>query len=155
MSQMAAYFHVEVKKIRKRMIDAGIEIRDRHQVGKVAAEKAMARSDYIPVGTRAAGKPHKKPEIHYPFTKEQLYEQYVTQNMTQREIAEKYGVSQHVIQRAMKNMGIPSRVPKNTDQSGEKGSSWKGGRAFAPKPDGHRFFAKSQGYWLVKQKAIH
>ena len=82
MSQMAAYFHVEVKKIRKRMIDAGIEIRDRHQVGKVAAEKAMARSDYIPVGTRAAGKPHKKPEIHYPFTKEQLYEQYVTQNMT-------------------------------------------------------------------------
>ena len=50
----------------------------------------------------------------------------------------------------MKNMGIPSRVPKNTDQSGEKGSSWKGGRAFAPKPDGHRFFAKSQGYWLVR-----
>ena len=64
-----------------------------------------------------------------PFTKEQLYADYIVNGMLQKEIGLKYSLSQHCIQRAMKNMGIKAR-PRNSwafhNQQLHNNYSWKG-----------------------------
>lgn len=156
--QTAAYLHVKIKRIRQRMQEIGMEPRNRHEVGKVAAEKAMARPDYIPVGTRAAGKPRKHPEREYPFTREQLYDCYVNQEMTQKEIAERFGVTQKAIWIAMLKMSIPSRIAMKRNQFREKNDYWKGGRTLKERGIAYHpllrksidIYGQRQGYWMIK-----
>lgn len=84
-----------------------------------------------------------------PCTEEELFEMYVNKNMTQDEIAEKLGTTQKVIWRALKKMGISSRVAKKRDQRGKKNSSWRGGRVLAAnKAKGTRF--SDGGYWYIR-----
>lgn len=61
-----------------------------------------------------------------PFSREQLYHDYVLNQMSQHEIATQYGTTQKVVWRAMKNMQIPARVAAKRNQYGENNSSWKG-----------------------------
>lgn len=84
-----------------------------------------------------------------PCNEETLYDLYVVKGMTQTEIAEKLGTSQKVIWRALKKMGIPSRKAAKRDQSGEKNSSWKGGRVLQAKKAGKTRFSDG-GYWYVR-----
>ena len=85
-----------------------------------------------------------------PFTDEELYDLYVNQVMSQKEIADRYGVSQHVVQRAMKKMGIPSRVAAKRNQTGINNTSWRGGRTlFAARAGDTRF--SDAGYWYVRK----
>ena len=49
------------------------------------------------------------------------------QGFTQREIGERYGVSQKSVWRFMKNNGIKARVAYKRDQRGEKNDYWRGG----------------------------
>ena len=62
----------------------------------------------------------------------QLLAETVTQmyesGMTQAEIGEEFGVSQHVVWRFMKNHGIKARKAVKRNQLREKNSSWRGGR---------------------------
>ena len=64
-----------------------------------------------------------------PFTKEQIYEDYITRGMLQRDIAAKYDTTQQYVSRALRNFGIQAR-PRNSwalhDQTGENNSQWKG-----------------------------
>jgi len=73
-----------------------------------------------------------KPWQVLPFTKKQLYEDYVIKGMLQKEIGIKYSVSQKTIWRAMKNMGIKAR-PRNSwahhDQRLHNNHQWKGSAA--------------------------
>jgi hypothetical protein len=63
-----------------------------------------------------------------PFTKEELKKNY-EQGMTQVEIAAKYGTTQKVVFRAMRNFGIKARIPTKRNQNGQNNSSWKGDAA--------------------------
>ena len=84
-----------------------------------------------------------------PFSEEELYDAYVTQGLTQAEVAEKFGTSQKVVWRALGKMEIPARKAAKRDQRGEKNSSWKGGRVLvAASSVGTRF--SDAGYWYVK-----
>jgi len=90
-----------------------------------------------------------------PFTEEELYQAYVVDGLNQHECAERLGVTQKVIWRAMKKMGIPARVAAKRDQRGEKNSSWKGGRILVnhKTKDGHRYLSSrnaNKGYYMVR-----
>jgi hypothetical protein len=87
-----------------------------------------------------------------PFTEEELFNAYVREGMTQYECADKFGVSQHVILRAMRKMNIPARKAVKRDQRGDKNASWKGGRVLinAVTKKGHKFLDYSGGYYMVK-----
>lgn len=63
-----------------------------------------------------------------PFTKEQLEIDYVA-GLSQAEIAVRYGTTQKVIWRAMKNLGVPARKAAKRNQRGSKNDSWKGNQA--------------------------
>lgn len=63
-----------------------------------------------------------------PFTEDQLYRDYVELRMSQSEIAAKYGTTQKVVWRAMKKMGIPTRVAAKRNQYGALNATWRGGR---------------------------
>lgn len=60
-----------------------------------------------------------------PFSKEDLEKKY-SEGYTQKECAEFFKVSQKVIWRAMKNLGIKARKAIKRNQRGEKNDSWKG-----------------------------
>ena len=64
-----------------------------------------------------------------PLTKEQLLHDYLTLGMSQCEIAAKWGTSQKVIWKAMRNFDIKARVAAKRNQKGCKNSSWKGTEA--------------------------
>lgn len=67
-----------------------------------------------------------------PFTAEELHHDYVVCLMSQTEVAQKWGVSQKVVWRALLKSGIASRkaVPRN--QRLERNSNWRGGRHLQP-----------------------
>ena len=67
-----------------------------------------------------------------PFTPEQLWEDYVVLEMTQKEVGEKWGVSQKVIWRALKKCGFPTRRAAARNQKRENNNNWKGGRYLMP-----------------------
>jgi rubrerythrin len=54
---------------------------------------------------------------------------YIYEGMTQEEIAKKFGVSQKVIWRHMRNYGIKTRVAAKRDQRGSRNHMWKGKEA--------------------------
>lgn len=90
-----------------------------------------------------------------PYTEEQLFDLYVTKNMSQTEIGEMFGFSQHKVWRDLKRMGINSRKAAKRDQLGEKNSSWKGGKILVnyKTPEGHRFLSDrnvTKGYYMVR-----
>ena len=86
-----------------------------------------------------------------PFTEKELYRDYVELRMSQDEIAAKYGTTQKVVWRAMKKMGVPTRVAAKRNQSGELNSFWKGGRvlmAVKGKESGKKI-AFGNGYYYI------
>lgn len=68
-----------------------------------------------------------------PFTEEQLHRDYVVLRMSQEEIASKYAVSQKVVWRAMRKMGISARTAAKRNQLRDTNSNWKGGRVLVAK----------------------
>lgn len=84
-----------------------------------------------------------------PFTKEELIEDYEQRNMTQDEIAAKWGVTQKVVWHAMYKMGIKARKAFKRNQYGENNSSWKGGRVLDRKLKTRTKY-KAPGYIRVK-----
>ncbi len=90
-----------------------------------------------------------------PYTEEQLYDLYITQNMSQTEIGNMFNVSQHKVWRDLKRMNINSRKAVKRDQYGENNSSWKGGRTLVnyKTPYGYRFLSdrnKDKGYYMIR-----
>ena len=63
-----------------------------------------------------------------PFTKEQIEVDY-SAGLSQCEIAERYGTTQKVVWRAMKNFGVKARVAAKRNQRGDNNDSWRGGVA--------------------------
>lgn len=66
--------------------------------------------------------------VSRPFDSEQLRVCYES-GMTQTEIAGRFGSSQKVVWKAMREAGISSRVAAKRYQAGDKNSSWKGNDA--------------------------
>ena len=62
-----------------------------------------------------------------PITKEQILEDYFKNNMTQTELAEKYGTTQKIVWRLFKTYGLIARVAKKRNQYDENNDMWKGG----------------------------
>jgi hypothetical protein len=90
-----------------------------------------------------------------PYTEEQLFELYITKNMSQAEIGNMFGVSQHKVFKDLKRMNINSRKATKRNQFGENNSSWKGGRTLVnyKTPYGHRFLSdrnEDKGYYMVR-----
>ena len=83
-----------------------------------------------------------------PCDEETLFRLYVTENKTQTEIAKLLDTSQHVIWRALKKMGIPTRKAAKRDQFGPNNSTWKGGRVLMATKASHMF--SDGGYWYIK-----
>lgn len=67
-----------------------------------------------------------------PFSAEQLAADYLDLKLSQLEIAQKWGVSQKVVWRALKRIGVPSRRAVARNQSGSSNQNWKGGRHLLP-----------------------
>lgn len=99
----------------------------------------------------------------FPLSKEQLYELYVVQGMTQYEIAEKYKVGQTSVCRHLKNHGIIALY--NGDRSGEKNPNWKGvaltpcdncgkpiGKALSERGIGERNYCSRKCYGVQRTK---
>lgn len=89
-----------------------------------------------------------------PYREQELYDLYVTKNMSQTEIGNMFGISQHKVWKDLKRMGINSRVAAKRNQYGEKNSSWKGGKVLVNHrtPNGHRFMSDrntTKGYYMV------
>lgn len=86
-----------------------------------------------------------------PFTEEELHDCYVNKGMTQDEIAKAFGVSQHVVWRAMKKMNIPARRAIKRDQRGSKNAYWRGGRVLVGKTKRQRGERASfgNGYYYI------
>lgn len=84
--------------------------------------------------------------------------------MTQKEIAQRLGVSQKIVWRFMRNNGIQSRVAAKRDQTADKNANWRGGRTVDEfgyvmvKCDGHPRASKRGNYVpehiLVAEKKI-
>jgi len=75
--------------------------------------------------------------------------------MSQAEIGNMFGVSQHKVFKDLKRMNINSRKATKRNQFGENNSSWKGGRTLVnyKTPYGHRFLSdrnKDKGYYMVR-----
>lgn len=90
-----------------------------------------------------------------PFTEEQLYQAYVVDGLNQYETASQLGVTQKVIWRALKKMGIPARKAIKRNQTRENNSSWKGGRTLVnyKTPAGYRYLSDrndNKGYYMVR-----
>ncbi len=88
-----------------------------------------------------------------PFTEEQLFNDYVKLRMSQEEIGAKYGTTQKVVWRAMKRMGVPTRVAAKRNQRGPANTSWKGGRVLSAKVKRQRGerAAFGNGYYYVME----
>ena len=85
-----------------------------------------------------------------PFTEEELVECYINQEMTQEEIAQQFGTTQHVVWRAMRKMAIPTRVAAKRNQLGPLNTSWKGGRLLQGQSAKGTGFSDA-GYWYVRK----
>jgi hypothetical protein len=90
-----------------------------------------------------------------PFTEEELFDAYVKDGLNQYECGLRFEVSQRVIWRAMKKMGIEARVAAKRNQKGDKNSSWKGGRILVnyKTPTGHKYLSdrnQTKGYVMVR-----
>lgn len=86
-----------------------------------------------------------------PFTEADLHRDYVQLGMSQDEIAAKYGTSQKVVWRAMRKMGVPTRIAAKRNQTGPLNNTWRGGRvlrAKAKRQRGERS-AFGNGYYYV------
>lgn len=83
-----------------------------------------------------------------PFTEEELFDCYVNQNMSQQEIADRFGTSQKVVWRAMLKMGIPSRRAVARNQSGPANNNWRGGRVLQAR-SAERPNITDGGYWYI------
>jgi hypothetical protein len=86
-----------------------------------------------------------------PFTEAEIFHDYCTLQMSQAEIAAKYGTSQKVVWNAMKKMGVPTRIAAKRDQKGQNNSSWNGGRILVAKTRRQRGERSSfgNGYYYV------
>lgn len=86
-----------------------------------------------------------------PFTEQELLNDYEVLRMSQSEIALKYGTTQKVVWRAMRKMGIKSRVAAKRNQRGDKNACWRGGRVLAAKKKRQRGERTSfgNGYYYV------
>jgi hypothetical protein len=86
-----------------------------------------------------------------PFTEDQLHHDYVVLRMSQAEIASKYAVSQKVVWRAMRRMGIGARTAAKRNQLREANSTWKGGRVLVAKTRRQRGERSgfSNGYFYI------
>ena len=67
--------------------------------------------------------------IKTPFPKKDELEKLYNDGLTQRGLAEHYGVTQKIVWRWMRDLKIKVRVPKNLNQDGENNPSWKGDKA--------------------------
>ena len=90
-----------------------------------------------------------------PYSEKELFDLYVTKGMTQTEIGNLFGISQHKVWRDCKRMGIGSRVAAKRNQKGEHNDSWKGGKILVnyKTPIGHRFMSdrnQTKGYYMVR-----
>ncbi len=85
-----------------------------------------------------------------PFTEEELFDCYVTQQMSQEEIATKFSTTQKVVWRAMQKMNIPTRKAVKRNQLGEYNSHWKGGRVLQGANVGATRFTDG-GYWYIRK----
>jgi hypothetical protein len=83
-----------------------------------------------------------------PYSAEELHRLYHDEGMSQREIAERFGIRQTTVSRHMKRAGINSRLARARDQSGPKNQNWKGGRIRQAmrlaRPN-----IKDSGYWYI------
>lgn len=61
--------------------------------------------------------------------KSELESLYFGENLSQKEVGEFYGVSQKVVWRWFRDLGIKSRIPYKRNQSGENNDSWRGDNA--------------------------
>jgi hypothetical protein len=76
-----------------------------------------------------------------PFTADELHHDYVACGMTQREIGERWGVSQKVVWRALLKSGIATRKATARNQRLERNPNWKGGRILEAKRAAHAPYA--------------
>lgn len=60
--------------------------------------------------------------------KDEIVKLYFDEILTQAEIGQKYNVSQKVVFRWFKNLGIKCRAPVKRNQRGENNNSWKGNK---------------------------
>jgi hypothetical protein len=91
-----------------------------------------------------------------PYTEEQLFELYITKNMSQTEIGNMFGVSQHKVFKDLKRMNINSHKAVKRNQYGANNSSWKGGRVLlhGRALDGHKINSEKdqqKGYYIIKK----
>jgi hypothetical protein len=89
-----------------------------------------------------------------PYTEQELFNLYITKNMSQTEIGNMFGISQHKVFKDLKRMGINSRKAIKRNQFGENNSSWKGGRILVGSytQDGHIIEShkgKPKSYYMV------
>lgn len=87
--------------------------------------------------------------VKYPYTTEELYDLYVTQGLSQRQIGKLFGVCQQTVLKHMKKAGIPAR-PQGavTGRTGTAHNGWKGGRNLVAKR-ALRGAVEKSGYWYV------
>lgn len=83
-----------------------------------------------------------------PYTAEDLHRLYHDEQMSQLEIAQRYGIRQSTVSRHMKRAGITSRKAIARSQAGSKNGNWRGGRIMAAKRPGRPDF-ESSGYWYI------
>lgn len=89
-----------------------------------------------------------------PYTEKELFELYISLNLSQSEIGKMYGISQHKVWKDLKRMGISSKKTAKRNQLRENNSSWKGGRVLVnyKTPSGNRYLSdrnKNKGYYMV------
>lgn len=85
-----------------------------------------------------------------PFSEDQLYQDYFVSGMNQSEIAKKYQTTQRVVWRAMKKIGLKSRIAAKRNQTGKLNHSWKGGRVLvAKKREIGQKYSFGNGYYYI------
>ena len=83
-----------------------------------------------------------------PFTADELYRDYVVACMTQAEVAKKWGISQHVIWRALLKAGVATRKAAPRNQRLERNKNWRGGRTLQRATARHSVYC-DRGYVMI------
>lgn len=83
-----------------------------------------------------------------PFTAKELYDAYVVQGMSQREVGEKFGTTQKVVWHAMHKLSIPTRRAVARNQVAEANNNWRGGKVLQGRNANHGPF-NDRGYWYI------
>jgi hypothetical protein len=86
--------------------------------------------------------------VKYPYTTDELFDLYVTQGLSQRQIGQRFGLDQRTVHKHMKKAGIPARPACGRSASGPDHNSWKGGRNLVAKR-ALRGAVEKSGYWYV------